>query len=472
MAEWKWEESSLVVTAKAQEVEMKLYTAGLTIDRLEIEPSDSWITVPSNYNVSDGIVFTIAVTANGNLVSRAGTISAIATDETSATLTITQNSDQLIVTPTAHTFSAEGGKFSFDIDTGSGYKVSSLTENSIFNFTASTDSLTFECPSNETEEEITASYRLIATRTLFNKTIVLTQQARTGETYDLGIIPIWRDNPISYKTSSSALTFNVYVDGTNMYNGKAYKMPDATGITINPNRIVENYVWQEVDLDKIQSTAPQYNEYACRRVEVKLGANIYDYVVVDDWSYELDFNLTTGMTLSDPAYNYADTRQLCPRTYINKLSQLWTEWLPVADSTLYEKVKDGCHHNYAIYYVNLYGGWDALLFNGKSEPSMTLSKSTSKRSVNNTKREHGERQWNIGMTKKWKLRTDYLTPEQAEKMKHVVTSNLVYLHDLVNDQIIPVNVMDTSFTEKNGYIKRGNRYYEFTVQRASEMNRR
>ena len=472
MAEWKWEESSLILTAKAQEAEIELYTAGLTIDRLEIDPSDSWITVPSNYVVSDGIYFTIAVAANGNLVSRSGIITAYATDETSAVLTITQNGDQLIVTPTAHTFSAEGGKFSFDIDTGSGYKVSALTENSIFNYTASTDSLTFECPSNETENEIQESFRLVATRALFNKTIVLTQQARTGETYDLGIISVWRDNPISYKTSSSALTFNVYVDGRNIYNGKAYKMPDASEITINPNRIVENYIWQELDLDKIKSTAPQSNDYACRRVEVKLGANIYDYTVVDDWSYDLNFNLRTGMTLSDPAYNYADSRQLCPRTYINALSQMWTEWLPTADSTIYEKAKNGCHHNYVIYYVNLYGGWDALLFNGKSEPSMTLTKSTAKRSVNNTKRIHGERQWNIGMTEKWKLRTDYLSPEQSEKMKHVVTSNLVYLHDMENDRIIPVNVTDTSFTEKNEYVKRGSRYYEFTVQRAIEMNRR
>ena len=57
-------------------------------------------------------------------------------------------------------------------------------------------------------------------------------------------------------------------------------------------------------------------------------------------------------------------------------------------------------------------------------------------------------------------------------MENVLTSNLVFLHDLDSDIIYPVNVTDTSYTEKNRYDKRRQRYYEINVERAIDMNRK
>lgn len=142
------------------------------------------------------------------------------------------------------------------------------------------------------------------------------------------------------------------------------------------------------------------------------------------------------------------------------------------DSTIYTQAPEDCQKRYVLYYNNLYAGWDALLFSGKYTRSEKLNRSTAKYATLNTSGQHYSRQWNINITESWKLKSYYLNEDECKRMENVLTSNLVFLHDLDSDIIYPVNVTDTSYTEKNRYDKRRQRYYEINVERAIDMNRK
>lgn len=453
--------------------ELSLVYDGDTLSRFEISDTD-WISLTTTASTSE-IQINVKVQINPNATQRTGTVTAYDGDDNeAAVLTITQEANGMEINPQKVNFTAAGGMQSISIKTGGVWTITPNTQNPEgITATRSSDTEIIVSATPNTERNgRTASF---AVRNMFypnfSGNFAVTQDAATGETHDMGMVEIWKDFEIEIPATSDTIEYTIELtrDAKTIYVGKAYKLPDATAIKINPNRIVENYLYAEFPENFVNTTVQDIN--AAKDVKITVvGGDVYYYIAVNNWTYDNQYDISKIKILNDPPYPYADTRQYCPRTTIIR-DRVTTTWETVAESDLYLPANK-CSQRYVIYYSNLYGGWDAMLFTGKYTRSENYTRDTAKYSVINTQRKHYTTQYNINVTEKWKLKSAYLAPAECESMDNVLTSNLVYLHDLDTDEIYPVNITDTSFTEKNEYDKRRTRYYEITVERAIEMNRK
>lgn len=115
---------------------------------------------------------------------------------------------------------------------------------------------------------------------------------------------------------------------------------------------------------------------------------------------------------------------------------------------------------YVLYYLNAYGGWDSLLIEGASSEddkltrhTMTKSRLCDREKVNYL----NEIQKNIT------LHTSWLSDEQSLRMHHLLNSTDVYLHDLVNNRILPVVLDSTSIPYKT-FKGEGGKLVNYTIE--------
>ena len=98
--------------------------------------------------------------------------------------------------------------------------------------------------------------------------------------------PIWKDT--YYTASTSALTYHINVDattGNTIFNGKAYAMPNSSGVKVNISRNCADYLNSELaSLDDGSYT----NASASRTFYLLDNSNtlLETYVFSYDWSYE------------------------------------------------------------------------------------------------------------------------------------------------------------------------------------------
>ena len=97
-----------------------------------------------------------------------------------------------------------------------------------------------------------------------------------------------------------------------------------------------------------------------------------------------------------------------------------------------------------------------------------------KQRYNNAVRsERGTVEYLNEVTKRWTLRTGWLTDEQAARMHHVAGSVAVYLYDITDNALIPVVITDEQCEYKT-YRGNGGRMVNYTigVEVAQDMLRR
>ena len=384
-------------------------------------------------------------------------------------LTVKQAANRVKATPEKINFAGAGGEETITVQSNNGKWAPNEGYNKFWAIKEKTSTtLTISAGRNTTGAQRSGNLFLVEDGAE-SATVQVTQDAYTGKTTDLGIIEIWKDEIIGYETSNDSEDYKIWINGILQYSGKAYKMPDEDKIKINPNRIIENYLYAEVDFDKIKSGTSRVAEMTqFKTVGVVIGVDRFNYRAINNWSYDFNYGLDN---FNFPPSTKADPRQFCPNTKLVN-GVLFTTWAKLKDSSIYVEAPEDCNKRYVLYYNNLYAGWDALLFSGKYTRSDKLDRSTAKYATPNTSGQHYSRQWNINVTESWKLKSDYFDEEGCRRMENVLTSNLVFLHDLDTDIIYPVNVTDTSYTEKNKYDKRRQRFYEINVTRAIDMNRK
>lgn len=425
----------------------------------------------SHYDENGNMVCEVKVKEpNFNKTERTAQITANAAGGTySAVLTVKQAANRIKADPETINFAGEGGEATITVQSNNGKWYSNEGYNKFWTVIEKTSTTLKIKAGRNTTGAVRSGNLFLVEPDASGATIAVNQENYTGKTTDLGIIEIWKDNIITYDTTNDSEEYEIYIDGNLEYSGKAYKMPNEDSIKVNPNRIVENYLYATVDFDKIKSGTSRFSETTqFKAVTVKIGVDRFNYKAINNWSYDFDYGLDN---FNFPPSTKADARQFCP---ITKMANgiLFTTWAKLKDSTIYTEAPEDCNKRYVLYYNNLYAGWDALLFSGKYSRSDKLNRSTAKHATPNTSGQHYARQWNINVTESWKLKSDYLDEEGCRRMENVVTSNLVFLHDLDTDIIYPVNVTDTSYTEKNKYDKRRQRFYEINVERAIDMNRK
>lgn len=130
--------------------------------------------------------------------------------------------------------------------------------------------------------------------------------------------------------------------------------------------------------------------------------------------------------------------------------------------------------DFAIYYLNRFGGWCAFLFEGPCKRKDTLTSHTSDRSVYNTTIDFAKNRYAVEVKETWSLTTGRLSDSQSERFAaDVLPSTQVYAHNLKTNEIFPVVITDTTadFKTFKGQ-QRKPVTYTLTVERSQGRIRR
>lgn len=299
-----------------------------------------------------------------------------------------------------------------------------------------------------------------------------------------------------------------------IFSGKVYAQKTDSVRSINVNDIIEDYTsdgiditssqrWQKTENEKVFTLATGVNETEM--------SDMFNLVVADDWSYT---DRATTYFTSDPICYTLDSRQY----FIFSVQNRYSDTLPsysyqtdlvsvdgvetgdykvVSDESYTQLIKDISNiktiditemnnvddtryfkvcttkNKYCLYYKNLYGGYDSILLNPTSQLSASITDSTLTTDYDTTVLNHYKRSYSKTIQNKWALKTNLLNDTQSEKMRHIYTSNQMWLHNLETGRLYAVNPVDKTFTEKTF---KSNKHkplsYTITVEEAYTQDRR
>lgn len=282
--------------------------------------------------------------------------------------------------------------------------------------------------------------------------------------------PIWDYKVIRYNTSNEYIDYQlVLMDGTTIYNGRAYAKDNIVEIELNS--ILKHYLIENINIDF--EGWQDNNGYVVARLIID-NDEYKIYNAYNDWSYEVN----DDKLISYPISNVLDYRQ---RFYVSAINKLRSEGIPTVVDVKVDGISDQepqvinnqimtksimdlsnvstidvttdgetltynvrcTNMPYAIYYLNKCGGYDSMLFNGASLKSSTIK--NSEYSINEYNRHlHSLKQYEKQIVQQWQLKSAILNDKQSELMNHLLTSPQMWLHDLNKDEIIPVIITDTT----------------------------
>ena len=299
-----------------------------------------------------------------------------------------------------------------------------------------------------------------------------------------------------------------------IFSGKVYAQKTDSVRSINVNDIIEDYTsdgiditssqrWQKTENEKVFTLATGVNETEM--------SDMFNLVVADDWSYAdrartyftsdpicytLDsrqyfvFSVQNRYGDTLPSYSYqtdtmsvdgvetGDYKVVSDESYtqlirdISNIKTIDITEMNNVDDTRYFKVCT-TKNKYCLYYKNLYGGYDSILLNPTSQLSASITDNTLTTDYDTTVLNHYKRSYSKTIQNKWALKTNLLNDTQSEKMRHIYTSNQMWLHNLETGKLYAVNPVDKTFTEKTF---KSNKHkpisYTITVEEAYTQDRR
>lgn len=299
-----------------------------------------------------------------------------------------------------------------------------------------------------------------------------------------------------------------------IFSGKVYAQKTDSYRNINVNDIIEDYTSDSIDITSSQRWQKTENEKVftlATGVNETEMSDMFNLVVTDDWSYA---DRSRTYFTSDPICYTLDSRQY----FIFSVQNRYGDTLPscsyqtdtmsvdgvesgdykvVSDESYTQLIKDISNlktiditemnnvddtryfkvcttkNKYCLYYKNLYGGYDSILLNPTSQLSASITDSTLTTDYDTTTLNHYKRSYSKTIQNKWTLKTNLLNDTQSEKMRHIYTSNQMWLHNLETGKLYAVNPTDKTFTEKTF---KSNKHkplsYTITVEEAYTQDRR
>ena len=299
-----------------------------------------------------------------------------------------------------------------------------------------------------------------------------------------------------------------------IFSGKVYAQKTDSVRSINVNDIIEDYTSDSIDITSSQRWQKTENEKVftlATGVNETEMSDMFNLVVTDDWSYAdrarayftsdpicytLDsrqyfiFSVQNRYGDTLPSYSYqtdlvsvdgvetGDYKVVSDESYtqiikdISNLKTIDITEMNNVDDTRYFKVCT-TKNKYCLYYKNLYGGYDSILLNPTSQLSASITDNTLTTDYDTTVLNHYKRSYSKTIQNKWTLKTNLLNDTQSEKMRHIYTSNQMWLHNLETGRLYAVNPVDKTFTEKTF---KSNKHkplsYTITVEEAYTQDRR
>ena len=255
----------------------------------------------------------------------------------------------------------------------------------------------------------------------------------------------WED--VILQRTESVFDYRIYNRTNLIFQGRAYKRPNADTNDIKLNKIFENYLSNSIN-DLLNSGEPEDTGINASKVFqiMKLDADgtetlIDEYTILYDWSYDFRFR-GENTDLSRPINGRYVAGMYKMDTTVDGKSGTVTNSL---NGDTYNVLAD-CGE-YALYYLNAYGGWDALLIDGTVLKKSTITQYTTDKNYNNSRIEFEQTKYINEIQDAYEINTGFLTDEQAANLsKNLIPSKEVYLHFISDNKIVPVLITDTSVT--------------------------
>lgn len=252
--------------------------------------------------------------------------------------------------------------------------------------------------------------------------------------------PIYKDT--YYTSSANSLTYLIKLEGKVIYSGKAFKKPDADYININVNKICRNYLSSDI-ADLITGSSTYITDYnAIKTFDFcdSAGTVLQQYMFLFDYDYSDTWG-GGAKNLSLPINGHYATGMLKPQSNVTASNNVRIYKSTGSYPTLVK-----CNE-YAIYYLNAKGGWDAFLFEGKCIKKDQITQYTTDKTFNNTTIEFENNRYVSEIKTSYELSTGLLSDGQSENFaKNLIGSNKCYLHNLKTGEIKPVVITDNSVT--------------------------
>ena len=255
----------------------------------------------------------------------------------------------------------------------------------------------------------------------------------------------WED--VILQRTESVFDYRIYNRTNLIFQGRAYKRPNADTNDIKLNKIFENYLSNSIE-SLLNSGEPEDTGVNASKVFkiMKLDPDgtetlIDEYTILYDWSYDFRFR-GENTDLSRPINRRYVAGMYKMDTTVDGKSGTVTNSL---NGDTYNVLAD-CGE-YALYYLNAYGGWDALLIDGTVLKKSTITQYTTDKNYNNSRIEFEQTKYINEIQDAYEINTGFLTDEQAANLsKNLIPSKEVYLHIISDNKLIPVLITDTSVT--------------------------
>ena len=218
------------------------------------------------------------------------------------------------------------------------------------------------------------------------------------------MLPIWKDTYANVLSS-----FSIMSGGKLIMSGISIPKPGEINARVNVSRLVE---------DNVFHSAPSFNTGVTVTHDdaVKVfTVNGTSYEFIWDWSFiTREFN--TNTVFNYPIKNKYGHNQLTFSTNLVN-GQL---------KTTTQSVGNECGE-YALYYLNRYGGWDSFLFEGRCKRKDEISALTLTQEYdNNNTTAFGLTNYYNTVTPKWELNTGWLSNIQSESFAfNVIPSPMI-----------------------------------------------
>ena len=356
----------------------------------------------------------------------------------------------------------------------------------------------------ENSRETTVSVYVYTNKGVFSAETIITQTA-------FEINAVWKNKFVRIETQTNSISYHIKHNGNIIYAGKAYVLPNTNFVEIDISKICANYI--NSTFENTIDTKAMFNKVnGVNTFELYVNNTFYSaYMFYNDYSYSVQipntvYNDNLYITLSDPISNLLDSRQYICYSFFNasesgefELGYTFRKRPPGKPQTftatlqgrqqyvVFRKVISNCIsfnilnasyainntcNKYCLYYQNAYGGWDSFLIDGNDKRTDKITSYKYIKSANNTTRQFGSKKYLNVITPSYTLFTHYLTDEEASKMHHLLESTEVYLHNLEEDEIIPVNITNSSCEYKT-FSNNGKKkfYYQIEVEESQERVR-
>ena len=333
--------------------------------------------------------------------------------------------------------------------------------------------------------------------------------------------PIWKDYFVDLgapASSGAGVPFYIYCTpkGSNIFIGTAYPKPGESTAVVRINDICANYIYHYF-LEQSDPSMPAKANFKVYAGAVGSGTQKASVDFYNNWSYDPLYNpAADGMNF--PVVLTFGARELLPvtvysgnpptaRVYVeNGLDYIVTPTkmrgddfnndynldflremqyfgdsyvVPMSDFPGAVKVvmggktylKSKYCPQYVLYYLNSYGGWDALPVEGRTAKSDTVTHYTTERVYDNRQTSaRGKTNYLNDLKRTFEFHTGWLTAAQSARMHNLLNSPSVFVHDMESDLIWPLVLTNsaTAYKEQHGIL------HSYTIQAelAQERTRR